>query len=79
GMLLGTIASLRDDGFPICAPGVELVLKPDATQGDESFKRKQWRTLRKLGDVLAVFDAAPALCDTARGFFPEAEIVLVDT
>lgn len=79
GMLLGTIASLRDDGFPVCAPAIELVLKPDATQGDESFKRSMWRKLRKLGDVLGVFDSSPGVCDTARGFFPDADIVLVDT
>ena len=79
GMMLGTMASLRDDGFPVCAPGVEVVLKPDATQGDESFKRRAFRSLRKLGDVLAVFDASPGICDTARGFFPDADIALVDT
>ena len=79
GMMLGTLASLRDDGFPVCAANIQAALKPDATQGDESFKRKVFRQVRKLGDVIAVFDAAPGICDTARGFFPEAEIAMVDT
>ena len=79
GMMLGTMASLRDDGFPVCSAGIQVVLKEDATQGDESFKRKVFRTVRKQGDVIAVFDSAPGVCDTARGFFPEADVALVDT
>ena len=79
GMMLGTIASLRDDGFPVCSAGVQVVLKPDATLGDETFKRRAFRRLKPMGDVVALFDSSPAICDTARAFFPDADLCLVDT
>lgn len=79
GMLLGTMSSLRDCGFPIAVAGVEVVLKPDATMPDEAFKRSALPTLERLGDVVAFFDNEPANCNLAKAMFPDATIVLLDT
>src|SRR5262249_37897145 len=79
GMLLGTVESLRDAGFPVGVAGVECVLKPDATLPDEAFKRTALPTLQRVGDVVAFFDNEPANCNVAVQLFIEAHIVLVDT
>jgi hypothetical protein len=79
GMLVGTVASLRDHGFPFGEPGVELAMKPDATVGDEVFKRSVLPTLMRLGDVVAVFDSEPSVCAAATEHFPNADVGLVDT
>lgn len=79
GMLLGTVASLRDCGFPIGVAGIELVLKPDANLPDEAFKRGALPTLDRLGEMVAFFDNEPANCNLARGMFPESLVVLLET
>jgi hypothetical protein len=79
GMLLGTVASLRDHDFPVALPGVELVLKPDATMGDESFKRASYSSLARYGNVIGVFDNDAASCNLARSLFPEADVALVES
>jgi hypothetical protein len=79
GMLVGTVTSLRDCGFPIAIAGTELVLKPDATMPDEAFKRGALPSLERLGDVVAFFDNEPANCNLAKAMFPEATVILLDT
>jgi len=79
GMLLGTMSSLRDSGFPLAVAGVECVLKPDATMPDEAFKRTALPSLLKLGDVLAFFDNEPANCNVALQIFPDVTSILLDT
>jgi hypothetical protein len=79
GMFLGTVASLRDCGFPIGIADVELVLKPDANLPDEAFKRGALPTLDRLGDVVAFFDNEPANCNLAKAMFPDCTVVLLDT
>ena len=79
GMLLGTVASLRDHGFPLGVAGVELVLKPDATLPDEAFKRSALPTLTRVGDVVGFFDNEPANCNIARQMFPDADVALLET
>jgi hypothetical protein len=78
-MLIGTVASLRDHGFPIGVVGVQLVLKPDATMGDEAFKRSAIPTLGHIGDTIAFFDNEPANCNLAKEHFPDAYVALVET
>ena len=78
GMLLGTMACLRDHGFPVAVPGVELALKPDATFGDESFKRTVIPQLSRPGPILAFFDNDLMCCELARDAFPQARIAYVD-
>ncbi len=78
GMLLGTVSNLRDRGFPVAEPGVELVLKPDGTMGDEAFKRDVLPRLDRCGRIVAFFDADPASCHLGREAFPEADVVQID-
>jgi beta-phosphoglucomutase-like phosphatase (HAD superfamily) len=79
GMLAGTAAKLRDDGFPIAVAGTELVLKPDPDMNDEAFKRMALPTLDRVGDVVAFFDNEPANCNLAKAMFPDATVVLLET
>lgn len=78
GMLVGTVASLREHGFPFAQVGVQLVLKRDATLGDDSFLRSAIPTLARAGEVVALFDAAPMICELAKHTFPNADVGLVD-
>lgn len=79
GMLLGTVASLRDCGFPIGIAGTELLLKPDANLPDEAFKRGALPTLERLGDMVAFFDNEPANTNLAKAMYPDANVVLLET
>lgn len=79
GMLIGTVSSLRDCGFPIGVAGTELVLKPDANLPDEAFKRGALPTLDRLGDIAAFFDNEPANTNLAKAMFVDATVVLLET
>ena len=79
GMLLGTVQSMRDHGMPMADVGVELVLKPDATLGTESFKRQALPRLSRRGEGVAVFDDQASSCELALSIFPGASVALVDT
>ncbi len=78
-MALGSLASLRDLGFPIGVPGTQLVLKPDAETDDSTFKQLHAPRLSRSGDVIAAFDNEPGNCNIFKQLFPEAESFLVDT
>jgi len=79
GMLLGTVTMLRDQGYPIAEPGVQLALKPDATLGNESFKRQVFKRISAEGDVVAAFHSRGSICMLARHAFGGADIGLIDT
>ena len=79
GMLAGTVAKLRDDGFPIAVAGTELILKPDPNMSDEAFKRTALPTIDRVGEVVAFFDNEPANCNLAKAMFPEAIVVELET
>lgn len=79
GMLLGTVAALRDNGFPVGSSGVELVLKPDATMPDESFKRAIIPMLSRVGTVIAAFDNEPANCNAILDSYADAYVALLET
>jgi hypothetical protein len=78
-MSLGTLASLRDLGFPIGVVGTSLVTKPDFDIPDHHFKRDIAPSLLRVGPVLAVFDNEPINCNVLLETHPEAISVLVDT
>ncbi len=78
-MGVGTFQSLRDWGFPIGAPGTELVLKPDVKIPDEAFKRGAAPELVRVGPVVAAFDNEPGNCNVMMAQYPDASVVLVDT
>lgn len=79
GMLLGTSRTLRDDGFPIAVPRVELVMKPSFDEGDTVFKQRLLASLSELGRVVASFDNEPANCNLFHQRWPQAFTVLLDT
>ncbi len=78
-MALGSLASLRDLGFPIGVPGTQLVLKPDAQLRDDDFKRDFMPALRHSGQLVASFDNEPGNCNIFKNVFPEMESFLLDT
>ncbi len=78
-MALGTFASLRDRGFPIGQVGTTLVTKPDFETPDATFKREVAASLRRAGEVLAVFDNEPANCNLLLEAHPETVAVCVDS
>jgi hypothetical protein len=79
GMLLGTSRTLRDDGFPLAVPRVELVMKPSFEEGDVVFKERLLEPLSDLGRVVGAFDNEPANCNLFRARWPEAHTALIDT
>jgi hypothetical protein len=79
GMLLGTCRTLRDDGFPIAVPRVELVMKPTFEEGDVAFKERLLAPLSELGRVAASFDNEPANCNLFQHQWPTGRHVLLDT
>ncbi|HMI90750.1 MAG TPA: HAD family hydrolase [Polyangiales bacterium] len=78
-MALGTLRSLRDAGFPIGVPGVELVLKPDADTHDFEYKKAMMREVERGGEVVAGFDNEPMNCNLFKRSFPRADVYLLDT
>lgn len=78
GMLAGTVASLRDEGFPIGVAGVDVICKPDVSMSDELYLRAALPTLDRCGEVKAVFQPDPSSAELARATFPNALSVLVD-
>lgn len=79
GMLVGTVAKLRDEGFPLAVAGTELILKPDEHMHDEAFKRGALPTLGRLGELVAFFDNEPANCNLCKTMFPDCHVVLLET
>lgn len=75
----GSLASLRDTGFPIGVVGTELVCKPDFAMSDETYKRDVAPTLARLGEVVASFDNEPANCNVFLRCYPACASVLLDT
>jgi hypothetical protein len=78
-MLLGTSRTLRDDGFPIGIPRVELVMKPTFDEPDTEFKLRLLVELGELGHVVASFDNEPGNCNLFYRRWPDSHVVLLDT
>ncbi len=78
-MGVGSFRSLRDLGFPIGVVGAELVLKPEFSIPDETFKRMEVSRLERLGDIIATFDNEPGNCNIFANTQPNAENLFMDT
>lgn len=78
-MALGTLASLRDNGFPIGVIGTELVTKPRFEMPDADFKRGVAPDFHRFGELVAVFDNEPANCNLFLETHPECVSVFLDT
>ena len=79
GMLVGTVRTLRDDGFPIGQPRVELVLKPTFEEDDTGFKRRMLDPMSELGTIVATFENEPGNCNLFRHRWPTSHSVLIET
>jgi hypothetical protein len=78
-MLEGTLASLRDRGFPVAQPRIEVVMKADPAMKDRDFKPSEFDELSKLGTVVAVFENEPANINAQADRFPDALATFLDT
>ncbi len=78
-MLVGTVRTLRDDGFPVGVPRVELVLKPRFEDDDTTFKIAVLDAMAELGTVLATFENEPGNANMFLTRWPKATTVLVET
>lgn len=78
-MLLGTVRTLRDDGFPIGVPRVELILKPDFEENDTAFKTRLLEGFNELGRVVATFENEPGNANLFHRRWPDAHAVLLNT
>ncbi len=79
GMLVGTVRTLRDDGFPIGLPRAELVFKPTFEENDHAFKVRMLDAMDELGRVVATFENEPGNCNMFHRRWPDALAVLVTT
>jgi hypothetical protein len=79
GMLVGTVRTLRDDGFPIGMPRVELVFKPTFEEPDTDFKTRMLDAMDELGAVIATFENEPGNCNLFHRRWPRSHAVLVTT
>ncbi|MDO9019314.1 MAG: HAD family hydrolase [Deltaproteobacteria bacterium] len=79
GMLVGTVRTLRDDGFPIGQPRVELVLKPTFEEDDTGFKRRMLDPMSELGTIVATFENEPGNCNLFHHRWPASHSVLIET
>jgi hypothetical protein len=78
-MLVGTVRALRDDGFPIGLPRVELVLKPTFDEPDTAFKVRMLDAMDELGVVVATFENEPGNANMFLARWPLATHVLLET
>ena len=74
----GTLASLREHGFPLpngASSRVHLLMKPRLKMDDDQWKLDAQSLLRALGEVVAAFDNEPAHANAYRQGFPDAIVV----
>jgi len=74
--LIGTVKSLRDQGYPIGIQGTELIMKPTQNVQDAMFKQQVTNYLRQYGKVVATFDNEPSNANQYRRSFPDSICVL---
>ncbi len=76
-MLEGTIASLKNAGYPIATARTILVMKETASDSNVLFKRNTYREISRLGRVVAAFENEPREVNAMKRTWPGARIVLV--
>jgi hypothetical protein len=78
-MLLGTVSSLKQHGFPIGIAKTELIMKPERYLKTFPFKERAISYIEQLGTVIAVFDNEPAMVNLLAERFPEAIACALET
>jgi hypothetical protein len=79
GMGDGTVASLQAHGFPLSAPRVHLIMKPDTVTPDVIFKSGVHDLVRRHGELVAFFDNEPGNVNGFKEAFPACIAVLMET
>lgn len=78
-MLEGTRRALRDRGFPLDEPGVELRLKPVAEWDDASFKVDVLRESAHRFSQIYLFENEPVNLNLVAEELPDIALVYIDT
>ncbi len=78
-MLVGTVTALQRDGFPVGTVDTRIILKDDFETADEVYKTSVQDHLASAGDVVAVFDNEPGLCNLFKARFPDSCTVWMKT
>jgi len=76
---VGTVASLREHGFPIAVLGTMLIMKTERSESDMDYKRRVAKELGAMGQAVAGVDNEPGHCNTMKAFLPSAKIAHMDT
>jgi hypothetical protein len=71
-MLVGTTECLRMYGFPVGIVGTMMIVKQNVEEEDEIFKRDVVDYLRRLGEVVALYENEPLNINMLHQSFPEA-------
>ena len=72
-MRRGTVACFEQTGFPVPdGDRIELLMKPDLDEHDDSYKVRSHNMLRERGLLLAAFDNEPAHINGYLESFPDA-------
>ncbi len=80
GMEIGSVRSLRDQGFPFWRGRCVLHLKPSFEMNDSTFKQEAVLDIRSYhGEVCATFENEPGNANMFLRAFPEAIHVLLET
>lgn len=78
-MLVGLTESLRMYGFPVGIVGTMMLTKKAFEEADEVFKQNVGAYLKRLGEVVAVFENEPANSNLLQVLFPQATSMFVLT
>ena len=73
-----TVRSLHSNGLPL-GERATLMLKPDKSISDVTFKEATFGNIESLGVIVAGFDNEPANINAMAKKFPAAHIVFIDT
>jgi hypothetical protein len=76
----GTEACMRQRGLPV--PGevrVHLLMKPNASDNDDAFKREAHARLGQWGTLIAAFDNEPTHANDYLRRFPQAQVIHLAT
>lgn len=78
-MLTATSQSLKISGYPIGLLRTQLIMKPIAGADDEEFKQTVMASLRRTGEVVAMFDNEPGNVNLMKAAFPDAQVIFLQT
>lgn len=78
-MLEGTRLSLKEHGFPVDPPAVDLILKPDARMDDALFKTQIIRDQGQQFERIWLFENEPVNLNLVARECPDVKLVFIDS